>query len=512
MIMKTSKRKKLKKRLLNRYGRYAMVAVLMGIVGVSLIRLGFASSNAGSVEAESGNLSGAAVRAIDETASGGQTVVFGAIAPPVNLQAITGGDSIALVWDMPTYGVKNVEVYRNDVKVATVTPYSGVLRAERLGTRYIDRDVNRGATYKYKVRIAISATGTSPFTAPVSATHPINTTPVPAITIDSRQAPDLADYLTTYAKREIETWYPKIADAIAYPAYAPPKTIQIVTDENSPHIASATGTKITVKPSWLRPNFYDGGGAFLHEATHVIQSYPNGSDTSGWATEGIADWTRDWFTRERFYIPRANEQLGSYSPGGLAAAWGEAKYNSGFVRRLNIALHNRTYNANFVTNQTGRSAQQLFTEAKQAHYGSTGVITNGDGKCLDIEGNSPIIGFKLQLMPCNEAIGRQWTAVYHDAGLHGSAKKTLHFANTAVAPDGRCLEVNNNGLADGTFAIPNNCTWSYNQEWVKQEDGSLKSPYSGKCLAPLNDNPADGTQIVIATCNGHVAQRWTVPN
>lgn len=510
--MKAHKRKKLKKRLFSRYGRYAAVAVLMGIVGVGLIRLGFASSSAGSVEAESGNLSGAAVRVVDETASGGQTVVFGAINAPKNLQAITGGNSIALVWDMPTYGIKSVEVYRNDVKVATVVPYSGVLRAERLGTRYIDSNVSRGTTYKYKVRITAPDNGTSPFTAPVSATHPTNTTPVPTITIDSSQAPDLAEYLTTYAKREIETWYPKIADAIAYPAYTPPKTIQIVADESSPHIASATGTKITVKPSWLRPNFYDGGGAFLHEATHVIQSYPGGSDTSGWATEGIADWTRDWFTRERFYIPRANEQLGSYSPGGLASAWGEAKYSPGFVRRLNIALHNRTYNANFVNSQTGRSAQQLFAEAKQAHYGNTGNITNGDGKCLDIEGNSPTIGFKLQLMPCNEATGRQWTTIYHDAGLHGSAKKILHLANTAVAADGRCLEVINNGIADNTITIPNNCTWSYNQEWVKQEDGSLKSPYSNKCLAPLNDSPADGTQIVITACNGRLSQHWTVPN
>jgi len=82
--------------------------------------------------------------------------------------------------------------------------------------------------------------------------------------------------------------------------------------------------------------------------------------------------------------------------------------------------------------------------------------------------------------------------------------------NSAVAPEGRCIDVYGFATADESTVDPYSCPWNANQEWVRQADGSLLSPYSGKCLSTSGKGSADGTQIVIATCDGSTAQRWTV--
>lgn len=504
----------LKNGLIRRYGRYLIIISLIGIIGLVMLQLGAASTIASSFETESGILDGAAAKINDSAASGGQSVGFGAVAAPTNIKAITGGNSIALIWNMPRYGVKNVEVYRNDSKVATVTPDTGVIRAQRLGTRYIDSNVTRGTTYQYKVRIIDQNNAPSPFSSVASATHPTNTTPVPTITIDASQAPDLVDYLNTYAKPEIETWYPKISDAIAYPSYTPISSFKLLMRPGHVNLADADAVNkvITVRAEWLRSNPEDGGGMFIHEATHILQDYPNWSGTPAWVLEGLADWSRDWFTRERFYLAAPNAQLGGYGEGGMAAQWADSTYSPGFIRKLNVAMHNGTYTSNFVSNLTGRTPDQLFAEGKQAHYGSTGGISNGAGKCLDIRGNGSAAGTVLQLLPCNGATGQRWTTNYRDAGLHGSTKKILHLINSAVAADGRCVDVYAFAQDSGSQVLTYTCNWAHNQQWVKQADGSLKSPYSNKCLSSAGDSSADGTPIVIATCNGSAAQRWTVPN
>jgi len=499
-------------------GSALIAAIAFAVIGYTVIQLTSAASFVNSSEVETGTIAGAASKVNDSSASNGQAVAFGNGTPiPANVQAITGGNSIALLWDMPRRNVKSVEVFRNDVKVANLTPGSGVIAADKLATRYIDRAVSSGQTYNYKVRLTTAGNNVSSFSAAVSATQPAAsaTTPVPTVTIDASQASDLANYLNTYAKAEIETWYPKISDVLAYPSYTPINSMKLLMDTSNTGVANASYTSrtISVNPTWLRDNPADGAGMFIHESTHILQAYPPGSDTSGWATEGIADWPRDWLTRERFYIPTPNEVLGGYHPGALVARWAEKQYSPGFVRKLNIALHNGSYTASFIANLTGgRSATTLFNEAKAAQYGGTAAITSTGGKCIGIQSNSSSTAAKMQLETCNGASGQKWTTVYRDAGAHGGSKKTLHLVNSAVAPEGRCIDVYGYAITDESTVDPYYCQWNANQEWVRQTDGSLLSPYSGKCLSTAGKSSADGAQIVIATCDGSAAQRWTVPD
>ena len=345
---------------------FTLVAVL-GIAGFALISSTQADSVFQAGEAEAGLLAGPVSALASSGASGNSAVRFG-FGAPANFEAITGGNSIVLLWDLPQGSTYRTEIFRNNIQVATVTPGQGVVRADKLGTRYIDSSVVKGASYQYKIRFVHSDGSLTAFSS-LSVTAPANTTAVPTISIDTSQAPDLEPYMNTQARREIETWYPKISDRIAYPTDTPRSSITIVLDASYTGVASAvasTGT-VRVNPAWLRSNQEDGGGMFVHEVTHLIQNYPSG--VPGWVTEGLADWTRDWFMRERRYVPARNAVLGPYSEGGYALHWLEQKYKAGIIREINIAAHNGTYSNNLVTSASGgKSPEQVFIEARDAYY------------------------------------------------------------------------------------------------------------------------------------------------
>ena len=491
--------------------RYVLIATAMAVAGALLLQGLRAASFTLDSEAESGVVSASATKTALAGASGGQAVTFGAaMEAPSSLKVRTGGDSIAVVWRVPRQAFKAIEVFRNDTRIATVLPNTGVVRAERQATRYIDRDVVRGTTYQYKIRAISPSDSPSAFTATVSGRHPTSTTALPTVTIDSSQATDLADYVSTSLKNELDIWYPKMGDALAFPDYTPTNRIHIVLDPTNTGIANANQQRISINPAWLRNNFVDGGGMVIHEATHVLQNY-SGSVPS-WVSEGVADWTRDWFTQERFHIPAPGGMLSNaYSEGAFALQWGEVKYSANMIRKVNIAARNGTYTANLIADLTGgRSGEQLYVEAKQQHYGTTGQVA-GRGKCIDVVNGNLTLGTKLQLSDCNNASAQRWTIVYHDAGLHGTAKTILSFANSAIIADGRCFDVTSSGTADGTGVQSWQCNYSNAQRWMRGPGDSLVNINSGKCLATTGGSTTNGTPLIIMPCDGSPSQAWSIP-
>lgn len=497
--------------------RYAVVLVAVAVVGLLVMQSLRAASFSLDAEAETGTVAGSAVITAVNGASGGQAVSFGAnntvLSPPHSVKAITGGDTIAIVWRMPLQTVKSVEVYRDNVRVGVVSPNSGVVRAERLGIRYIDRAVTSGTTYQYKLRAISPADTASAFTPTVSARHPVSTTPKPTVTIDSSQASDLAAYTTNTLKSELEIWYPKISDAIAYPDYVPANSIHLFLDPANTGVAGANAgqRRISINPAWLRANPAEGGGMIIHEATHILQNYP--SANPGWVTEGVADWTRDWLTQERMHIPSPSANLAdAYSEGALALQWSEAKYSPGLIRKTNVAMHRGTFSNGFFTNLTGgRSAEQLYAEAKQQHYGSTGAIRGVNSLCIDIPNSNPEVGTRPQLFGCNNTNAQKWTVVYHDAGLHGSAKSVMSFINSAILAEGRCLDVASSGTANGTLVHSWSCNYGNAQKWQRGANNSLVNPNSGRCLSTAGGASGTGAQLVIANCDGSPTQSWNLP-
>jgi hypothetical protein len=492
--------------------RGLIAAIALGLIGLATVSLLHAATYSLNNEAESGTVNGNASVTDSSGASGNTSVIFGLTAP-YNVKAVSGGDSIALIWDMASIGIQRVEIFRNNTQVGTVTPGIGILHEDITATRYIDKAVVINATYQYKVRVVGTNGAVSAFSAPVSATRPSNTTPVPTITIDSSIAPDTADYLNTYIVPEIKTWYPKISDALAYPDYTPRPDIHLVVTNLSDaalRTTFATGL-IRIDATWLRQHM-DGAGAFLHELTHVVQGYEN-SSPPGWLIEGLADWTREWLTRERYHIwsPLPLDTLGTYSPGSYTLQWAETK-SPGIIRKLNVAAHNGTYNVNLLTTATSKTDEQLFTEAKQQHQGPIGAISGINNLCLDIQNANPANGAILQVAGCSNTSQQKWQIIYTDAGNNGNTKLRFDIINTAIGANvQRCLDVKDGVTADNTTVRPWDCNRSTAQEWQRGPNNSIVNTLSGKCLTTASNSGSAGAQLIISACNGSASQQWSLP-
>jgi alpha-galactosidase len=53
------------------------------------------------------------------------------------------------------------------------------------------------------------------------------------------------------------------------------------------------------------------------------------------------------------------------------------------------------------------------------------------------------------------------------------------------------------------------CTGGTNQQWSFNADGTIRSVSSGLCLDVNNQGTANGTTVLVWTCNGQQNQRWS---
>jgi len=498
--------------------RNALIIATCGGLGYwSLMNAG-ATTFFDSSEAEQGALAGNSTLNSDTTASNRAAVGFGTyITAPTHVKAYTGGDSIAVVWEMPKTGkVQSIQIFRNGGQIATVTPGTGTLKVERQGTRFIDKAVTNGAQYSYQVR-AVAPNGTTSVLSPAVSVKQQLKTPVPNVVIDTSKDNTYTSYLTNYMIPEIKTWYPKLADAIAVDGYTPyPGTITIFPDPDCNCVVNTNWAngRITVHPRMLEIPENGEEGMFLHEATHALQAYSNDVYAANVGlTEGIADWTREWFMFERYkvYIPSTRATLANgYSEGSYMLHWATFKYNKpNLVRDLNIALHNNTYTSNFFTDLTGKTAEQLYAEMNDNYFSGPGAIKTND-KCLKADAST------IQLAGCDSSGSQTYKLRYTHIDIEASVQDKTRFsllapAVASTATDDYCLDIPQSSTTSGTIVQSWSCNNSNAQEWVVGNNGSLINPNSGKCLATQGGSFSDNTKLIITDCNGSASQKWTIP-
>lgn len=419
-------------------------------------------------------------------------------AAPVNVRVVTGGSSIAVLWN-PASGTtpKSYTVYRNNSAVATVAATAAGAYVNT--ARYLDAAAKVGASYTYQVKMTDTANQVSALSAGVRAVRPAAsaTTPVPSVTV-STTAGDLTNALNS-AKADIQAWYPKFADAMARPAYAVPSSIRIVTAKNTGYAAYALGTTITVDEGWLRAHLSDPApnltGLFLHEMTHILQQYPAGP---GWVAEGLAVWaTHTIFNDGNTPAPSAGANYtDGYDTSSYFIEWVTSKYNlPSLPRDLNIAAHAGTYSDAFFTTRTGKTAAQLWNEM-------TGVVveqvkfTGFSGLCIDVKYADNTDGSQLQIGGCWDTTAQAFTY----RGVNGLGTYTIL---------GKCLDARSGGTADGTAVQLYACNGTTAQQWSYRADGTLFNPNAGKCIQPTGGSGLENTVLELFTCNGSAAQVWT---
>jgi hypothetical protein len=129
--------------------------------------------------------------------------------------------------------------------------------------------------------------------------------------------------------------------------------------------------------------------------------------------------------------------------------------------------------------------------------GANGALYVGkqSGRCLDINNNTITDGTQAQLWDCNGGQNQTWT--------YTSRKELVVYGN-------KCLDAYSAGTTNGTKVVIWDCNGQANQKWNVNSDGTITNVNAGLCLDAYSAATANGTNLVLWSCNGGDNQKWTL--
>ncbi|MCF0094008.1 ricin-type beta-trefoil lectin domain protein [Micromonospora sp. NPDC049004] len=122
---------------------------------------------------------------------------------------------------------------------------------------------------------------------------------------------------------------------------------------------------------------------------------------------------------------------------------------------------------------------------------SFALASVASGRCLDVPQSNTTNGTQPVIWDCNGAANQRWT-------LNGQTLQAL----------GKCLDAPTNATA-GSKAQIWDCNGGANQRWTLNSNGTISGAQSGLCLDVNNNGTANGTTVLLWTCTGAANQRWT---
>jgi hypothetical protein len=130
--------------------------------------------------------------------------------------------------------------------------------------------------------------------------------------------------------------------------------------------------------------------------------------------------------------------------------------------------------------------------------GATGplVLTARPDQCMDNNFGRTDDGNPVQSWQCNEIGG-------------GAAQKFQIMADGTVRNQGKCIDAQGAGTANGTPIQLYTCHSHPAQQFLPRADGSLYNPMSGRCVDA--SEMTTGTRLYLWDCNQTNPQRWTIP-
>ncbi|MEU8844354.1 non-reducing end alpha-L-arabinofuranosidase family hydrolase [Streptomyces roseus] len=119
------------------------------------------------------------------------------------------------------------------------------------------------------------------------------------------------------------------------------------------------------------------------------------------------------------------------------------------------------------------------------------------GRCIDINGSTPVNGTQAQLSDCNGQTNQRWT--------YTSGKQLTIYGN-------KCLDAMAKGTGNGTMVVIWDCNGGTNQQWKINTNGTITGVQSGLCLDAVGAATANGTKIQLYSCASVDNQKWTAPS
>jgi hypothetical protein len=152
-------------------------------------------------------------------------------------------------------------------------------------------------------------------------------------------------------------------------------------------------------------------------------------------------------------------------------------------------------------------ANQAWTLQRIA-YDSFEMIASNSGKCVDVFNDGTANGTAIQQMSCTGRPNQLWRLKSLGSGLY----------QIISTSSGRCLDVTGGPAATGNGVLTElwDCSGQANQSWALNLPtyavNQMMSLWSGKCLDVTGGSTAtaDGVPIEQWTCSGQPNQAWTV--
>ena len=192
-------------------------------------------------------------------------------------------------------------------------------------------------------------------------------------TVDTSEAPDLAEWANTELIPVMQKWYPMIVKMLPSEGYTAPKTFSITFTDRYKGVAATGGNRIECNPAWYRGQLKgEAIGSLVHELVHVVQQY-HGKRGPGWLIEGIPDYIR-WY----LYEPQSRgadirparasgaRYDGSYRVSANFLNYVIGKYDKDLIQGLNAALREGRYDAAIWKTRTGLTVEELGDEWKKS--------------------------------------------------------------------------------------------------------------------------------------------------
>jgi hypothetical protein len=127
--------------------------------------------------------------------------------------------------------------------------------------------------------------------------------------------------------------------------------------------------------------------------------------------------------------------------------------------------------------------------------GGTQAVGKQSGRCLDVYDNTITNGTQAELWDCNGGQNQAWT--------YTSRKELVVYGD-------KCLDAYNLGTTNGTKVVIWDCNGQNNQKWNVNGDGTITNVNAGLCLDAYNNGTANGTLLDLWSCNGGDNQKWTL--
>ncbi|MFE7173139.1 ricin-type beta-trefoil lectin domain protein [Streptomyces sp. NPDC057616] len=121
------------------------------------------------------------------------------------------------------------------------------------------------------------------------------------------------------------------------------------------------------------------------------------------------------------------------------------------------------------------------------------VVGTRSGRCLDLYDNTITNGTQAELWDCNGGQNQAWT--------YTSRKEFVLYGS-------KCLDAYNQGTTNGTKVVIWDCNGQNNQKWNVNSDGTITNVNAGLCLDAHDNGTANGTSLVLWSCGTGDDQKW----